>query len=67
MLSGDKPSNTAQREFIKEKMYRPDDTLTEVREFYEKTTAKLIKQNARKLGSSYQIDIVQEYAPRTDS
>lgn len=48
-------------------MYRPDDTLTEVREFYEKTTAKLIKQNARKLGSSYQIDIVQEYAPRTDS
>ncbi|KAF2995005.1 hypothetical protein E8E14_001815 [Neopestalotiopsis sp. 37M] len=60
MLSGDKPSNTAQREFIKEKMYRPDDTLTEVREFYEKTTAKLIKQHARKLGSSYQIDIVQD-------
>ncbi|ETS85989.1 hypothetical protein PFICI_04014 [Pestalotiopsis fici W106-1] len=60
MLGGDKPSNTAQREFFKERMFRPEDTLAEVRDFYEKTTAKLIRKNGLKLGGSSQIDIVQD-------
>ncbi|KAK2592292.1 hypothetical protein QQS21_010012 [Conoideocrella luteorostrata] len=60
MLSGDKPSNAAQRKFVQDKMYCPKDTLAEVRTFYEGLTADLIKRNGRKLGGSYQIDIVQD-------
>lgn len=60
MLSGDKPANATQREFVKERLYQPHDTLTEVRNFYESVTARLIRENSRKLGNTYQIDIVQE-------
>lgn len=60
MLSGDKPSNTKQRNEVQEAMYRPKDSLEEVRKFYETVTRDLIRKNKRKLGSSYQIDIVQE-------
>lgn len=60
MLSGDKPSNTRQRNEVKEAMYRPADILDEVRKFYETVTEDLIRKNGRKLGKSYQIDIVQE-------
>ncbi|EKG17339.1 Cytochrome P450 [Macrophomina phaseolina MS6] len=60
MLSGDKPSNTKQRNEVQEAMYRPKDSLEEVRKFYETVTRDLIRKNKRKLGSSYQIDIVQD-------
>ncbi|GME25196.1 Psi-producing oxygenase A [Neofusicoccum parvum] len=60
MLSGDKPSNTRQRNEVKEAMYRPADILDEVRKFYETVTEDLIRKNGRKLGKSYQIDIVQD-------
>lgn len=67
MLSGDKPSNTEQRNEVQEAMYRPEDTLEQVRTFYETVTEDLIRKNKKKLGNSYQIDIVKEYAlsPRT--
>lgn len=60
MLSGDAPANTKLREEFNEAMYRPHDTLEEVRRFYEATTVNLIHKNKRILGQSYQIDIVKE-------
>lgn len=41
-------------------MYRPADTLVEVRKFYETVTQDLIRKNKRKMGNVYQIDIVKE-------
>ncbi|KAL1639238.1 hypothetical protein SLS58_008080 [Diplodia intermedia] len=60
MLSGDKPSNSKQRREVQEAMYRPNDTLQEVRKFYESVTQDLICKNKRKLGNVYQIDIVKD-------
>ncbi|KAB2572892.1 Psi-producing oxygenase A [Lasiodiplodia theobromae] len=60
MLSGDKPSNTEQRKEVQEAMYRPADTLVEVRKFYETVTQDLIRKNKRKMGNVYQIDIVKD-------
>ncbi|KAM4063963.1 peroxidase domain-containing protein [Hirsutella rhossiliensis] len=60
MLSGDKPANTAKQKFMQDELYCPEENLSIVRAFYESLTARLIKKNARKLGGSYQIDIVQE-------
>lgn len=60
MLSGDKPSNTEQRNEVQEAMYRPEDTLEQVRTFYETVTEDLIRKNKKKLGNSYQIDIVKD-------
>lgn len=61
MLSGDKPTNAKQRKEIDEAMYKPENTLEEVRKFYETVTEDLIQKNKRKLGNqTYQIDIVKE-------
>ncbi|KAK4235700.1 Psi-producing oxygenase A [Achaetomium macrosporum] len=60
MLSGDTPANTCQRVLVKECLYSPKDGLDQVRRFYETTTAKLIRQQSRKIGDSYQIDIVRD-------
>ena len=60
MLSGDKPANAKQRAEVKEAIFRPTDIFDEVRRFYEDVTTDLIRKNGRKLGNSYQIDIVKE-------
>lgn len=61
MLSGDRPANAKQRKEMNAALYKPQDTLDEVRKFYETVTADLIRKNKRKLGTqTYQIDIVQE-------
>lgn len=60
MLSGDKPANAKQRNEIQDTMYRQNDTLEEVREFYETITTDLIRKSRRKLGQGYQIDIVKD-------
>lgn len=61
MLSGDMPANAEQRKEINAAMYKPQDTLEEVRKFYETVTKDLIQKNKRKLGNqTYQIDVVKE-------
>lgn len=60
MLSGDTVANAEQRTFVAERLYRPSDTLDQVRQFYESITTDLIKRNSKKLGGSYQVDIVRE-------
>lgn len=60
MLSGDKPSNAAERKQVQDALYRPTGTLEDVRRFYETVTTDLIRKNRRKLGQTYQIDIVKE-------
>ncbi|KAM0280201.1 hypothetical protein ACHAQH_004158 [Verticillium albo-atrum] len=61
MLSGDSPANARQRETVKKCLYAPKDGLDQVRQFYEATTAKFIRQYSRKMGKSYQVDIVRDY------
>lgn len=63
MLSGDKPSNATQRKEVQEALYKPKDTLDDVRRFYETVTTDLIRKNRRALGQTYQIDIVKERVP----
>jgi hypothetical protein len=60
MLSGDSKANSQQRAFVKGCLYRPENALNEVRKFYEATTLSLIHQYSRKLGGSYQVDVVRE-------
>lgn len=60
MLSGDQPANAEQRRSVQEAMYQPKGTLDDVRIFYEKITMDLINKHRRRLGNSYQVDIVQE-------
>ncbi|RFU82151.1 fatty acid oxygenase [Trichoderma arundinaceum] len=60
MLSGDSPANACQRDRFEECLYSPKDSLGQVRQFYEETTARLIHQHSRKIGGSYQVDIVKE-------
>jgi len=60
MLSGDKPANTEQRNFVKGCIYSPPNALEEVRGFYEDITTSLIEKYKRKLGNSYQLDVVKE-------
>ncbi|KAL4920142.1 heme peroxidase [Aspergillus aurantiobrunneus] len=60
MLSGDTPANAEQRTFVAERLYRPSDSLEQVRRFYESTTSELIRKNSKKLEGSYQIDIVRD-------
>ena len=60
MLSGDSVANAEQRTFVAERLYRPSDTLDQVRQFYESITTDLIKRSSKKLGGSYQVDIVRE-------
>jgi len=60
-LSGDMPANAKQRKEINAALYKPKDTLEQVRKFYETVTTDLIHKNKRKLGTqTYQIDIVKE-------
>jgi hypothetical protein len=60
MLSGDSTANAQQRAFIKGCLYKPENGLAEVRQFYESITEKLIHQHSRKVAGSYQVDIVAE-------
>ncbi|EXK24073.1 hypothetical protein FOMG_19185 [Fusarium oxysporum f. sp. melonis 26406] len=60
MLSGDTPTNTEQRGFVKQCLYSPESGLEEVRHFYESITAELFRQHSRKVGESYQVDIVRD-------
>ncbi|SCO78474.1 related to Psi-producing oxygenase A [Fusarium oxysporum] len=60
MLSRDTPANTEQRGFVKQCLYSPEGGLEEVRHFYESITAELFRQHSRKVGESYQVDIVRD-------
>ncbi|ROV93831.1 hypothetical protein VMCG_08781 [Cytospora schulzeri] len=60
MLSGDEPVNTQQRKEVQEALYKPKDTLEDVRKFYETVTVNLVRKNKRSLGQVYQIDIVKD-------
>jgi hypothetical protein len=60
MLSGDSVANSKQREFVKGCMFKPQNALDEVRKFYEAITLSLIRRYSRKIGDSYQVDIVRE-------
>ncbi|KAE8166073.1 heme peroxidase [Aspergillus tamarii] len=60
MLSGDSSENAQQRVLVKDCLYRPTDCLEEVRKFYESVTMDLLRQHSRKLGSTYQVDIVRD-------
>ncbi|KAL2872843.1 peroxidase/cytochrome P450 family protein [Aspergillus lucknowensis] len=60
MLSGDSTANANQRTFVSERLYRPPDGLEQVQRFYESITSDLIRRNSRKVGNSYQLDIVRD-------
>ncbi|KAJ3453403.1 hypothetical protein MRS44_017650 [Fusarium solani] len=60
MLSGDALANAEQRQFVKQCLYSPEKGLEEVRQFYESITATLLRQHGRKIGESYQVDIVRD-------
>jgi hypothetical protein len=60
MLSGDSTANGQQREFVKGCLYKPENALDEARKFYEAITLNLIRKYSRKLGDSYQVDVVRE-------
>ncbi|KAK3937994.1 heme peroxidase [Diplogelasinospora grovesii] len=60
MLSGDTTENAEQRDSVKQCLYSPENGLEEVRQFYESITAKLFRLHSRKIGESYQVDIVRD-------
>lgn len=70
MLAGDEKANADSRKLMEDAIYRGKDSrkiptgneewLKEVREFYENTTAKLLKQKSFKLGKTNQVDIIRD-------
>ncbi|KAL5603616.1 hypothetical protein FOVSG1_006366 [Fusarium oxysporum f. sp. vasinfectum] len=60
MLSGDSPANAQQRTEVQKCLYSPENGLEQVKQFYEQVTANLIRQNSRRIGGSYQIDVVKD-------
>ncbi|KAL4791504.1 heme peroxidase [Aspergillus venezuelensis] len=62
MLNGDSAPYAEQRRFMAERLYRPVDAIEQVRRFYESITTDLLRRHSRKLGGSYQIDIVKDVA-----
>ncbi|CZT05989.1 related to Psi-producing oxygenase A [Rhynchosporium agropyri] len=63
-LSGDNPANESSRNLIKRGLY-PKDWRYEVKEFYDETTAKLLKKYGFKVPGKenvYQVDIVRDVA-----
>lgn len=61
MLSGDKPSNTEQKQFVRQRLYLGDvDWRQQIRKFYEEVTERLIRKKAYSLGDAYQVDAVRE-------
>ncbi|RDW83399.1 hypothetical protein BP5796_04890 [Coleophoma crateriformis] len=60
MLSGDKPSNKAQRDFVQKQLYCPHNALDGVRQFYEKITLDLLRAKSYKLRDIYQVDAVRD-------
>lgn len=62
MLSGDSPAEAQQKVFVKNAVYCPQHGLDEIRQFYEETTTRMIHDNSRKLGDSFQLDVVKDIA-----
>jgi len=62
-LSGDNPPNAASRKMVMKGLY-PEKWHSEVKSFYEQTTAKLLKTYSYKVPgtSAYQVDIVRDVA-----
>ncbi|KAL3419627.1 linoleate diol synthase [Phlyctema vagabunda] len=60
MLSGDKLSNTDQREFVKKQLYCPQTGPENIRKFYEKITMSLLRSNSYQLRNVYQVDAVRD-------
>ncbi|PKK42132.1 hypothetical protein CI102_14625 [Trichoderma harzianum] len=60
MLSSDTPANAQQRTKVQKCLYSPENGLEQVKQFYEQVTANLIRQNSRRIGGSYQIDVVKD-------
>ncbi|KPM39214.1 Psi-producing oxygenase A [Neonectria ditissima] len=60
MLSGDSPANARQRVEVQRCLYSPKDGLEEVRRFYQDITTKLLQQRSRKIGDTYQVDVVKD-------
>jgi len=60
MLSGDSAANGQQREFVKGCLFKPQNALDEVRKFYEAITTSLIRRYSRRIGQSYQVDVVRD-------
>lgn len=60
---GDSAPGAPQRAVLRECLHIPADGLGEVRKFYESAMTSLLRQNSRKLGDFYHVDIVAEYAP----
>lgn len=60
MLSGDSAANAEQRRFVNECLYEPTTILEEVQQLYESITTDLLRGHSRKLGETYQVDIVRE-------
>ncbi|KAL4933358.1 heme peroxidase [Aspergillus undulatus] len=62
MLGGDALANAEQRTYMAERMYRPTDAIEQIKQFYENITADLIWRTSKKLGDSYQVDLVRDVA-----
>jgi Cytochrome P450 len=60
MLSGDKPSNAVQREFVKKQLYCPHNGLDDIRQFYENMTTSMLRERSYKLRGYYQVDAVRD-------
>lgn len=61
MLSGDKPSNTAQRKDVQNALYCPVNGLKQVQTFYEDLTTQLVVARSERLrGEWYQLDACRD-------
>lgn len=62
MLSGDAPANAMQRKEVKSALESPTQAMLQIRQLYKDVTEQLLKLKSRKLGKSYEIDMVADIA-----
>lgn len=59
MLSGDSPFHSKQRKLMGESLYK-DNWHQQIKDFYEYTTLKLLKEKSCKIAGINQVDITRE-------
>ena len=60
MLAGDSPFHAGQKRLMREALYG-EKWHQEIKQFYEATTLKLLRQKTRKIAGVKQVDITREY------
>jgi cytochrome P450 len=62
MLGGDDPEHIAQRKFLGQAIFDPENSINDFRNFFEATTTNLVRKYSTRFRNSFEVDIVKNIA-----